>query len=129
MILLLGILFLYTAAAGFPPSLVRALAARFETVYAADYLAYRRGLPFPEPTITSPADLLSAQIAAERALLVQANRVLFLEVDLLRSILSTDDAAVLAELAGGSYDDLLEQSRQQMRYRHPPSLHARLEPQ
>ena len=93
------------------PSLVRALAARFETVYAADYLAYRRGLPFPEPTITSPADLLSAQIAAERALLVQANRVLFLEVDLLRSILSTGDDAVIAELAGGSYDDLLEQSR------------------
>jgi len=93
------------------PSFIQSLAARFETVYAADYLAYRRELSWPPPTIGAPGKLVAAQVASERALCGQANRVLFLEADLLKSILSTNDEAVLAKLADGSYDQMLEEPR------------------
>ena len=92
-------------------SFVRSLAAHFETVYAADYLAYRRELSWPPPTVGAPDKLVAAQGASERALCGQANRVLFLEADLLKSILSTNDETVLARLADGSYDKMLKESR------------------
>jgi HTH-type transcriptional regulator, transcriptional repressor of NAD biosynthesis genes len=93
------------------PELVRNLAAQFDTIYATNYLAYRQRLAFAEPTITSPGDMLAAQISNICALLGQANRVLFLETDLLRSILSTNNEEVLAKLDDGAYDEVLETSR------------------
>jgi HTH-type transcriptional regulator, transcriptional repressor of NAD biosynthesis genes len=96
------------------PGRVRDLAKQFDTIHATDYLAYRQRLSFPEPTITSAGDLLAAQISGVCALLKQANRVLFLEADLLRSIVSIDNDDVAAKLADGSYDEVLEASRPDM---------------
>lgn len=89
----------------------RELAERFNTVHVTNYLAYQAELGFPPPAIAGPDDLIRAQSAAQNALAGQANRVLFLETDLLRSIIAAGDSATLARLAAGDYDGQLEAAR------------------
>jgi nicotinamide riboside kinase len=90
---------------------VRNLAARFETIYATDYLAYHRQLSLADPTISAPGDLLAAQAASEIALRSHANRILFLETDILRLIFAADNDRLFAQLEVGSHEQLIETSR------------------
>jgi hypothetical protein len=94
-----------------PTNVAAELAARFETVHAADYGAYRRDLGFPDPAISTADELITAQVASQNALLSRANRVLFLGTDLLRTVLEADDADVQARFSAGAYDDMLEATR------------------
>lgn len=62
---------------------IAALADRFETVYCPDYTLHLQNLGYSSPSITEPADIFLAQAASQRSLVRHANRVLFLECDLL----------------------------------------------
>ena len=87
------------------------LADRFDTVHVTDYRAYRAELAFKEPTISQADDLIAAQVAAQDALLTQANRVIFLETDILRTLVETGDEEIATRLAAGDYDAVLERTR------------------
>lgn len=92
-------------------TLARDLAAQFRTVYVSDYAAYRNELAFSDPTINSAPDIVRAQMAAETALLEQANRVLFRETDILQLILASPDEDLKARFRDGAYDEEVSRTR------------------
>lgn len=99
-------------------SLVRALSGRFNTVYVSDYRRYRDSLAYAEPTITGNQRIIAAQAASEQALLRRAHKVLFLETDVLGSILQSGEPT--EQLEGGEYGELLAEFRPHLVLRMQP---------
>jgi NadR type nicotinamide-nucleotide adenylyltransferase len=97
--------------AGARRGVVPELAERFNTVYVNDYRLYREELAYDDPAISSPGELVTAQVAAEVALRRRAHKVLLQETDLLRIVTGSEDPAIRDGFAAGAYDELVEASR------------------
>lgn len=91
--------------------LVKRLAERFDTVYVSDYGRYRASLGYAEPAPSPDMTRILAQAASEQAMLGRANRVLFLERDILGALLEEIGSERSIEDVDGDLRDLLSDGR------------------